>query len=917
MKTALSILFSLICFIGFAQKPIVTNRSTPSSFVLDARWGASLNMKAPVYDDTTAANTTYAIGLDSAGSLIFTRDSSFLWVRHTGKYWQKVGVGTGGAATDTIFFETPLRVVDNVVYIDPVSETDSGYVTPAMFVNWNNKVDSVGLFSGAAGDTLYYFIGEERNLGGIIPTDYLDSATLRNDSLFTYTGGVESYRGKVSGGGGGTLQQAYDNSTAPQIDFGSSGLLFSGTSGSVAISQDNANYSTSYGFIESGLEFLLTNKNLDVVNQSAVLPEKFVLSFQSNSTGQNSGYYFDTSIAYLTAGNTPLRVGINTNTPTAPLHVVGAPRFATDSAAAGYVWTAKDNTGQGEWRVAAGGGNQNLASVTANGNSTTDTLNILDAYGNRQAQLYNGFAGTPYSGVLRLNKSIFGSVQNDYFIATAQNISFRNINNGIYGFKPGSSPLYNNIYQLTIPDTFGYIPVMIKFNGDTLQADQKGLIDLGNISGLTTTQLTDSLNAREPRYKFRDDSTGNAGYTTLYQYNKGMDSVQVNVNTKLNASDTASLSNRINAKADTTGATFTGAVGIGQSPSSSALLDITSTSRGLLIPRMTTTQRDAIASPATGLLLWNTTTSRLNQYNGTNWMPVITAASDGSVPYTATTQTGSSAVGILDFAQTWSTSGSPTALKVNVTATANGSSARLFDFQVGGTTRLSLDPNGTMRIGGINGLQIGSASPITGSMGPSSNALAFYSVVGSNSGYSYWFSQSSGRNHTSGTLGSITAGGTFAPTSGTAVYNHINLNPTINQTGGASGVSRVLFIDPTVTAAADLRAIEVSNGSIVLPYVAATGTYAIPTSAYLIDCTSGTFTATLPTAIGCTGKIYKITNSGAGTITLATTSSQTFVNIAGTPTTLTLDAVGAGAVTMYEFTSNGANWIVTGRLKND
>ena len=53
---------------------------------------------------------------------------------------------------------------------------------------------------------------------------------------------------------------------------------------------------------------------------------------------------------------------------------------------------------------------------------------------------------------------------------------------------------------------------------------------------------------------------------------------------------------------------------------------------------------------------------------------------------------------------------------------------------------------------------------------------------------------------------------TFAPTSGTAVLNVINASPTINQTGGANGITRGLFINPTLTAAADFRAIEVSSG---------------------------------------------------------------------------------------------------------
>ena len=44
----------------------------------------------------------------------------------------------------------------------------------------------------------------------------------------------------------------------------------------------------------------------------------------------------------------------------------------------------------------------------------------------------------------------------------------------------------------------------------------------------------------------------------------------------------------------------------GSSPDNSAMLDIKSTAKGLLLPRMTLTQRDAIASPATGLTIYQT-----------------------------------------------------------------------------------------------------------------------------------------------------------------------------------------------------------------------------------------------------------------------------------------------------------------------
>ena len=57
----------------------------------------------------------------------------------------------------------------------------------------------------------------------------------------------------------------------------------------------------------------------------------------------------------------------------------------------------------------------------------------------------------------------------------------------------------------------------------------------------------------------------------------------------------------------------------------SAIMEMESTTKGFLPPRMTTTQRDAIGSPATGLVVYNTTTDKLNVYTGAAWEAVTSA----------------------------------------------------------------------------------------------------------------------------------------------------------------------------------------------------------------------------------------------------------------------------------------------------
>ena len=64
-------------------------------------------------------------------------------------------------------------------------------------------------------------------------------------------------------------------------------------------------------------------------------------------------------------------------------------------------------------------------------------------------------------------------------------------------------------------------------------------------------------------------------------------------------------------------------------PNASALLELDSTSKGFLAPRMTGSQRDAIATPAAGLRQFNTDTGQYNFYNGSVWQPVGTGSGGG------------------------------------------------------------------------------------------------------------------------------------------------------------------------------------------------------------------------------------------------------------------------------------------------
>ncbi|MCC6412124.1 MAG: hypothetical protein IT270_10725 [Saprospiraceae bacterium] len=71
----------------------------------------------------------------------------------------------------------------------------------------------------------------------------------------------------------------------------------------------------------------------------------------------------------------------------------------------------------------------------------------------------------------------------------------------------------------------------------------------------------------------------------------------------------------------------------GSLPDPNAILDISSTTSGLLIPRMTTAQRDAIVTPPIGLQVFNLSTNTLDLYTSTGWSAALFTESASNLVY--------------------------------------------------------------------------------------------------------------------------------------------------------------------------------------------------------------------------------------------------------------------------------------------
>ncbi len=113
------------------------------------------------------------------------------------------------------------------------------------------------------------------------------------------------------------------------------------------------------------------------------------------------------------------------------------------------------------------------------------------------------------------------------------------------------------------------------------------------------------------------------------------------------------------------------------------------------------------------------------------------------------------------------------------------------------------------------------------------------------------------------------------------------------------GYNSGLQSTPTIQVGGDLT--TVFGGAISTNYVAKTSTYTATVADNTIDCT-GTFTLSLPTASGITGRIYNIKNSGTGTLTIDPSGSET---IDGSTT-----LVSVIQYSTYTIKSDGTNWII-------
>ena len=397
-----------------------------------------------------------------------------------------------------------------------------------------------------------------------------------------------------------------------------------------------------------------------------------------------------------------------------------------------------------------------------------------------------------------------------------------------------SANLLTDVRNMEMPDyagtltTEGYVPTVALLKAgnlidltDAVAARSNlgfGTLPSGNLVGTTDVQVItnkDLTSGTNTFPTFNQNTTGNANTATALQTARTIGTI---------TGDATSAGSTFNGTANNTNALTLATVNSNVGSFTNA--SVTVNAKGLVTAVSSgTAPVTSVTGTANRITVTGTTTPTLDigtdvvTLTGTQTVtnksltsPTLT----GLTTVTGTTQTGSSAIGVIDITQTLNTTGSPTIIKSNITNTASGSTTKLIDLQVGAVTQFNVTKAGLGYFAG--GLSLPSFSAITGVNGNSiafgSNGLTYTTGTSTTpTGIGHSFAQGNLNNITSGNYNFIQAAQSFTPTSGTGTFSTLVLSSTVNQTGGANGITRGIYINPTITAAADFRAFELTNNT--------------------------------------------------------------------------------------------------------
>lgn len=246
-------------------------------------------------------------------------------------------------------------------------------------------------------------------------------------------------------------------------------------------------------------------------------------------------------------------------------------------------------------------------------------------------------------------------------------------------------------------------------------------------------------------------------------------------------------------------------------------------------------------------------------------------------------------------------------------------------------TNASLTTAATYTVGNSSSqLNLGGSSGAISINNNSTNAISLYNNVdASTSTTGIEIGNSTAFTQTSGTRNYVQFNAGFAPTSGTAVHNSVVLNGAFNQTGGANGITRGIYLNQTLTAVTDFRGIDIaysatnakgiyqSGSTTTNNFVGRTsfGTTSTPDASALVDIVTTTLGLGLPAmtstqrdAISSPREGLLVYNTTDDTLSLRANSA--WINISNTPTGAPTFSYNAQSGTSYTLVSGDAGKMI-------